>query len=135
MTASNSKSVCVWDCATWTYQFKLWGHELATCSVAFFLDGKQIVSGSRDRIVMWDTVTRDCRIIAENEKGGEFRLTKVSVNPSGTKVAAKFRSKTGGGNVLRVFAADQSVVAGGDVLYEAEASAFCYSQFASVVLM
>jgi WD40 repeat protein len=57
-SASNDKTIRIWDINTYTQEYCLRGHTSEVRSVAFSPDGIKLVSGSKDTSVkLWDLST------------------------------------------------------------------------------
>jgi WD40 repeat protein len=87
VSASEDRTVRVWDTVTGVVQHKMTGHERGVTSVAFSLDGKTIVSGSYDRTVrVWDA---DTGVEQHKMTGyGLAGVTSVAFSPDGKTIVS-----------------------------------------------
>jgi hypothetical protein len=89
-SASEDKTVKVWDAATGKEILTLKGHKNAVTSVAFSPDGRRIVSGSEDETVrVWDAATGQEMLTL---KGHRFSVGSVAFSSDGHRVVSAGRS-------------------------------------------
>ena len=91
-TASDDKTVRIWDLKSETIICALEGHSGSVTSVAYSSDGKYIVSGSKDAIVrIWDGQTAS---IIHELRGHSGFVTSVAFSPDGRTVASVSYDRT-----------------------------------------
>jgi WD40 repeat protein len=80
-SASDDKTVRLWDAATGSCRNTLEGHSDEVIAVAFSPDGQLVVSASWDKTVrLWEAATGSCR---STLKGHSDRVTAVAFSPDG----------------------------------------------------
>ena len=87
-TASNDKTVKLWDTRTWTLLQSLDGHEKAVRSVAFSPDGNHLASGSWDATIkLWSSEgSRPWECTSTLKSSGQ--INTVTFSPDGTFLAS-----------------------------------------------
>ena len=86
VSASDDKSVKVWDTNTWECLRTLQGHTFSVLSVAFAPDGKILASASDNYSVqVWDTTKGTCLRTLTGHKWG---VNSVAFSPDGTTLAS-----------------------------------------------
>ncbi|KAM9873931.1 nwd1 protein [Verticillium dahliae] len=92
-TASNDKTVKIWDAVTGVCVQTLKGHGRSVTSVAFTADGLQLASASRDETVkIWDAATGVAR--AQTLEGHGDRVTSFAFTADGQRLASASHDKT-----------------------------------------
>jgi serine/threonine protein kinase/Tol biopolymer transport system component len=91
-SASNDRTVKVWDAVTGQEILSLTGHTGGVSSVAFSLDGKHLASASNDRTVkVWDAATgQEVRTLT----GHTGEVYSVAFSPDGKRLASTSEDKT-----------------------------------------
>ncbi|KAI1565722.1 WD40 repeat [Pyrenophora tritici-repentis] len=91
-SASNDKTVQLWDAATGTCRSTLEGHSAYITAVAFSPDGQLVASASWDSTVqLWEAATGTCRSTLE---GHSDYVRAVAFSPDGQLVASASDDKT-----------------------------------------
>ncbi|KAI9768268.1 MAG: hypothetical protein M1839_004162 [Geoglossum umbratile] len=91
-SASNDKTVRLWETATGSCRSTLEGHSGWVRAVAFSPDGQLVASVSNDRTVrLWETATGSCRSTLE---GHSEYISAVAFSPDGQLVASASSDKT-----------------------------------------
>ncbi|KAL8284649.1 hypothetical protein RB600_009186 [Gaeumannomyces tritici] len=91
-SASDDRTVKLWDTATGGCRATLEGHSSYVNSVAFAHDGKTVASASRDHTVkLWDTATGDCRATLE---GHSYSVNSVAFAHDGKTLASASDDRT-----------------------------------------
>ncbi|KAI3054171.1 hypothetical protein CBS147352_3829 [Aspergillus niger] len=90
-SASQDKTVKIWDAATSTLQQTLEGHTDSVISISISPDGRRLASGSQDRTIkVWDLMTSTHQIL----KGHEDYIYGVAFSPDGRWLASGSYDKT-----------------------------------------
>ncbi|KAL2193606.1 quinon protein alcohol dehydrogenase-like superfamily [Corynascus similis CBS 632.67] len=91
-SASDDKTIRLWDAVTGTYQQTLKGHSGYVSAVAFSSDGKTLASASCDKTIrIWDTATGTYQQTPEGHSGA---VTAVAFSPDGKTLASASDDKT-----------------------------------------
>jgi WD40 repeat protein len=92
VTASEDKTVKVWDVGTGAEVMTLKGHENWVRSVAFSPNSRRIVSGSFDKTVkVWDAATGDQMMTLQGHDGW---IQSVAFSPDSKRIISASRDKT-----------------------------------------
>jgi WD40 repeat protein len=85
-TASEDRTVRIWDLASRNVRVELTGHAGAVYSVAWSPDGTSLATASEDRTVrIWDLASRNVRVELTGHEGG---VTSVAWSPDGDTLAS-----------------------------------------------
>ena len=89
-SASNDKTVKLWDVTSWECLQTLEGHSDRVESVSFSPDGTKVASGSWDKswdktVKLWDVTSGKC---LQTLEGHSNWVTRVLFSPDGTKLAS-----------------------------------------------
>ena len=91
VSASNDKTVRVWDLATGECEQTLQGHTRPVNSAGFSPDGRRVVSASDETVRVWDVATGEC----EQALQGHTRwVTSAGFSPDGRKVVSASGDET-----------------------------------------
>ncbi|WP_262058974.1 helix-turn-helix domain-containing protein [Streptomyces sp. STR69] len=85
-TATDDKSIRLWNTATGTQRATLDGHGGAQDTVAFAPDGRTLASGGEDGVQLWDVATG--RVRARLPGHGNAQVLAVAFSPDGRTIAA-----------------------------------------------
>jgi WD40 repeat protein len=85
-SASNDRTIRIWDVATGAHKHKLVGHNAYIYSVAFSPDGLTLASGSENgKIRLWDATTGQYRVTLEGHRSA---VKSVAFSPDGLTLAS-----------------------------------------------
>ncbi|KAK2926405.1 hypothetical protein FoTM2_013271 [Fusarium oxysporum f. sp. vasinfectum] len=91
-SASDDRTVRLWDVATGEERQKLKGHDCQVWAVVFSPDGKTLVSASSDKTVrLWDAATGEER---QTLQGHDGRVWAVAFSPDGKTLASASDDRT-----------------------------------------
>ena len=90
-SASDDKTVKLWDAATGRETATLTGHAEFVASIAFSPDGAQIASGGDKTVKLWDAATGRETASLTGHKG---EVTCVTISPDGKRIASASGDKT-----------------------------------------
>ena len=114
VSASEDKTLGVWDAATGDRLATLRGHKGHVHACAFSPDGETVVSASADRTIkLWDTASGDCRATLT---GHALSVEKCACSPDGGSIVSASWDRTlrlwgaGGEECLAVLAGHASAV-------------------------
>ena len=85
-SASEDRTIRLWDVATGTHKYTLTGHNAWISSIAFSPDGKILASAdSEHRIRLWNAATGQYRVTLEGHQAG---VSSVAFSPDGKTLAS-----------------------------------------------
>ena len=91
-SASEDRTIRLWDAATGTHRHKLTGHNSYIYSVAFSPDGLTLASGSENgKIRLWNVTTGQYRVTLE---GHSSSVRSVAFSPDGQTLASGSSDRT-----------------------------------------
>ena len=91
-SASDDRTIRIWDVATGTHKHTLTGHNSYIYSAAFSPDGKTLASGSENgKIRLWDVTTGQYRVTLEGHRSA---VRSVAFSPDGKTLASGSSDRT-----------------------------------------